>query len=119
MTGDFTSFMLTPLGITMPRPKAEALGWPDEPLGFAAILALCKDQAGWGAYDHPEWGAFRLGNTNPNFSTSGLSALVAQAYAANGKTSGLSIEDLAKPSTDEFARGVESDRKSTRLHSSH
>ncbi|HEY9556196.1 MAG TPA: extracellular solute-binding protein [Acidimicrobiales bacterium] len=108
MTGDFTSFMLTPLVIAMPRPMAEALGWPDEPLGFADILALGKDQAGWGAYDHPEWGAFRLGKTNPNFSTSGLSALVAQAYAANGKTSGLSIEDLAKPSTDEFARGVES-----------
>src|SRR3546814_2992528 len=88
MTGDFTSFMLTPLVIAMPRPMAEALGWPDEPLGFADILALGKDQAGWGAYDHPEWGAFRLGKTNPNFSTSGLSALVAQAYAAHGKTSG-------------------------------
>jgi len=108
MTGDFTSFQLTPLVIAMPKPMAEALGWPEEPLGFADILALSQDPAGWAAYGHPEWGAFRLGKTNPNFSTSGLSALLAQAYAANGKTSGLSIEDLEKPSTDAFARAIES-----------
>ena len=108
MTGDFTSFQLTPLVIAMPKPMAEALGWPDEPLGFADILALSQDPAGWAAHGHPEWGAFRLGKTNPNFSTSGLSALLAQAYAANGKTSGLSIEDLEKPSTDAFARAIES-----------
>lgn len=108
MAGDFTSFMLTPLVIAMPEPMADALGWPEEPLGFADILALARDQGGWGSYGHPEWGQFRLGKTNPNFSTSGLSALVAQAYAANGKTADLSIEDLNKPSTAEFARGVES-----------
>lgn len=108
MTDEFTSFMLTPLVIAMPRPMAEALGWPDEPLGYGDILALTQDPAGWAAHGHPEWGAFRLGKTNPNFSTSGLSALIAQAYAANGKTSGLSVEDLAKPSTQAFAEGVES-----------
>ncbi len=108
MVGDFTSFQLTPLVIAMPRPMAQALGWPEEPLGFADILELSQDPSGWAAHGHPEWGQFRLGKTNPNFSTSGLSALVAQAYAANGKTSGLSVEDLAKPSTDDFARQIES-----------
>ncbi|MGH9273056.1 MAG: substrate-binding domain-containing protein [Acidimicrobiales bacterium] len=107
MTADFTSFMLTPLVIAMPQPMAEALGWPDEPLGYADILTLSQDPEGWAAHGHPEWGAFRLGKTNPNFSTSGLSALIAQAYAANGKTSGLSIEDLDKPTTQDFARNVE------------
>jgi Ca-activated chloride channel family protein len=108
MTGDFVSFQLTPLVIAMPRPMAVALGWPEEPLGFADILQLSQDPAGWAAHGHPEWGQFRLGKTNPNFSTSGLSALVAQAYAANDKTAGLSLEDLAKPSTDEFAQQIES-----------
>jgi len=108
MTGDFVSFQLTPLVIAMPRPMAEALGWPEEPLGFADILALSQDPTGWAAYGRPEWGEFRLGKTNPNFSTSGLSALIAQAYAANGKTTGLSVEDLAKPTTDDFARQIES-----------
>jgi Ca-activated chloride channel family protein len=108
LTGDFTSFQLTPLVIAMPKPMATALGWPNEPLGFADILALSQNPAGWGAYGHPEWGSFRLGKTNPNFSTSGLSALLAQAYAANGKTAGLSLEDLKKPSTSAFASAIES-----------
>lgn len=108
MAGEFVSFQLTPLVIAMPRPMAEALGWPNEPLGFADILALSQDPSGWAAHGHPEWGEFRLGKTNPNFSTSGLSALIGQAYAANGKTAGLSVEDLAKPTTDEFARQIES-----------
>jgi Ca-activated chloride channel family protein len=108
MAGEFTPFMLTPLVIAMPQPMAEALGWPDEPLGFADILALARSGEGWGSRGHPEWGPFRLGKTNPNFSTSGLSALIAQAYAATGTTSGLSVEDLANPDVDAFARGVES-----------
>ena len=63
---------------------------------------------GLGRRGHPEWGPFRLGKTNPNFSTSGLSALIAQYYAATGKTAGLTREDLARPEVEQFARGVES-----------
>ncbi len=101
-------FMLTPLVIAMPEPMAEALGYPEEPVGFRDILDLAREQEGWGAFGHPEWGPFRLGKTNPNFSTSGLSALLAQYYAATGKTEGLTIEDLARPEVTDFARGVES-----------
>ena len=108
MAGDGTPVMLSPLVIAMPRPMAEALGWPDEPIGFGDILTLARDGEGWGARGHPEWGPFRLGKTNPNFSTSGLSALVAQTYAATGKTTGLSQEDLDSPQVADFARGVES-----------
>ena len=101
-------FMLTPLVIAMPEPMADALGYPETPVGFADILALARDPDGWGAHGHPEWGPFRLGKTNPNFSTSGLSALIAQYYAALGKTDGLSLEDLANPTTIDFAKGIES-----------
>jgi Ca-activated chloride channel homolog len=101
-------FMLTPLVIAMPQPMAEALGYPNTPLGYGDILALSRDPAGWGALGHPEWGPFRLGKTNPNFSTSALNATIAQYYAASGKTSGLTLEDLNQPSVDEFARSIES-----------
>ncbi len=101
------AFMLTPLVIAMPRPMAEALGWPGTPIGYSDILALAQDPAGWGAKGHPEWGPFRLGKTNPNFSTSALSATIAQYYAATGKTRDLTNEDLANPEVDKFARGVE------------
>ena len=60
------------------------------------------------AFGHPEWGPFRLGKTNPNFSTSGLSALIGQTYAATGKTRDLTSEDLNNPAVGEFARQVES-----------
>jgi Ca-activated chloride channel family protein len=101
-------FMLTPLTIAMPKPMADALGYPQTPIGWSDILALARDPNGWGAKGHPEWGAFKLGKTNPNFSTSALSATIAQFYAATGKDRGLSLEDLARPDVDAFARGVES-----------
>ena len=100
-------FMLTPLVIAMPKPMADALGYPDQSIGFADILKLARNAEGWGAFGHPEWGQFRLGKTNPNFSTSGLSALLAQYYAATGKVSDLSLEDLADPAVQTFARDIE------------
>ena len=102
------SFMRTPLVIAMPKPMADALGYPDKPVGYADIIRLANDPQGWAAYGHPEWGPFRLGKTNPNFSTSGLSALIAQNYAAVGKTENLTSEDLANPQTVAFNEAIES-----------
>ncbi len=108
VSSDPTSFMLTPLVIAMPEPMADALGYPDTPIGWADIARLATSKEGWAAYGHPEWGAFKLGKTNPNFSTSGLSALISQTYAAAGKTRDLSSEDLDDPKVTEFAKQVES-----------
>ncbi|MCC6226718.1 MAG: extracellular solute-binding protein [Microthrixaceae bacterium] len=105
---DAQPFMLTPLVIAMPKPMASALGYPDKAVSWADILRLARDPQGWAALGHPEWGPFRLGKTNPNFSTSGLSALIAQNYAAVGKTQDLTVEDLADPATLDFNRGIES-----------
>ncbi len=103
-----TPFMLTPLVIAMPQPMAEALGWPDTPIGFADIVELANNPEGWASVGHPEWGPFRLGKTNPNFSTSGLNFTIAQYYAATGKSSGLTVEDLQRPEVQQFATDVES-----------
>ena len=107
IANDATPFMLTPLVIAMPEPMAQALGWPDEPIGWTDVLGLARSQQGWAEFGHPEWGAFRLGKTNPNFSTSGLSALIAQTYAAADKRDGLSAEDLRKPEVVQFGTDVE------------
>ncbi len=101
-------FMLTPLVIAMPEPMAEALGYPDEPVGWEDILRLSRDPEGWAAFGHPDWGPFLLGKTNPNFSTSGLSALIAQAYANTGKSEDLTVEDLDRPQVAQDARDIES-----------
>lgn len=105
---DPTPFMLTPLVIAMPEPMATALGWPDKPIGWNDILTLARSQTGWADYGHPEWGQFKLGKTNPNYSTSGLSALIAQTYAATGKTAGLSSEDLDNPAVVQYGQDIES-----------
>ena len=67
-----------------------------------------NDPEGWASVGHPEWGPFRLGKTNPNYSTSGLNFTIAEYYAATGKTSGLTTEDLARPAAVEFATDIES-----------
>jgi Ca-activated chloride channel family protein len=103
-----TPFMRTPLVIAMPEPMAQALGWPDTPIGFADIVALANDPDGWADFGHPEWGPFRLGKTNPNFSTSGLNFTIAEYYAATGTSRDLTVEDLDRPDVEEFARSVES-----------
>ncbi len=105
---DAKPFMLTPLVLAMPKPMAEALGYPATPIGFADLIALSQDPNGWASKGHPEWGKFKFGKTNPNFSTSALSATIAQYYAATGKQSGLSLEDLNDPKVEEFSRAVES-----------
>jgi Ca-activated chloride channel homolog len=107
IVGAADPFMLTPLVIAMPEPMAEALGYPGTALGWADVLAMSTDDEGWAAYGRPEWGPFKLGKTNPHFSTSGLSALIAQYYAATGKTSGLGVEDLRQPEVVDYAAGIE------------
>jgi len=105
---DAQPFMLTPLVIAMPEPMATALGYPAKPIGFSDLAKLAQDPQGWAAFGHPEWGQFRLGKTNPNYSTSGLSALIAQTYAGAGKTKDLTLEDLSNPAVQELSKNIES-----------
>jgi Ca-activated chloride channel family protein len=60
-----------------------------------------------GSVGHPEWGPFGS-KDQPNYSTSWLHFTIAEYYAATGKRSGLTVEDLARPEAVEFARNVES-----------
>lgn len=102
------SLMQSPLIIAMPRPMAEALGWPDKPIGWHDVLDLATDPSGWARVGHPEWGRFRLGKTNPTVSTSGLHALVDTFYAATGLTNDLTAADVRKPETIHFVQNIES-----------
>jgi Ca-activated chloride channel family protein len=106
--GPQPSIAQTPLVLAMPRPLAEALGWPDKPIGWADVLNLTKDSRGWGSVGHPEWGKFRLGKTNPHFSTSGLNATIGAYFAATGRSSDLTEADLTDPRVLAFVKGVES-----------
>jgi Ca-activated chloride channel family protein len=102
------SIAQTPLVIAMPRPMAEALGWPDKQIGWSDLAALAKSPGGWAAKGHPQWGRFKLGKTNPYYSTSGLNATIASYYAATGLSSDLSVKDVRAPTTKAFVEDIES-----------
>ncbi len=104
---DGESIATSPLVIAMPQPMAEALGWPDEQIAWSDLIELSQDDAGWGAAGHPEWGAFKLGKTNPNFSTSGLNATIGTYFAAVGTSSDLTVANVDDPATAEFISAVE------------
>ncbi|WP_416985410.1 substrate-binding domain-containing protein [Streptomyces sp. T028] len=106
LTGDEpVSLATSPLAIAMPRPMAEALGWPQKKIGWRDVLSLTEK--GWGSLGHPEWGRFSLGKDNPHTSTSGLAATVAAFYAATGRSSDLTLDQVKDAKAREFVAGVE------------
>jgi Ca-activated chloride channel family protein len=101
------SLAASPVVIAMWEPLARALGWPRKPIGFADILRLATTDSDWAAYGKPTFGRFKLGHTNPDFSTSGLSFVSAQYYTAAGKREGLTIEDVQRPEIRAKVRAIE------------
>jgi Ca-activated chloride channel family protein len=104
---DNPSIVRTPLVIAMWEPLARALGWPKQNVGFKQILALALDRKGWAAYGKPQFGQFKLGHTNPDFSTSGLSAVAAEYFSATGKREGLTVADVNKPAVRKEIKAIE------------
>lgn len=104
---DNPSLVRTPLVIAMWEPLAKTLGWPERQIGFDRILELATSERGWAAFGRPEYGKFKLGHTNPDFSTSGLSAVAAEYYAATGKREGLTVADVERPAVRKQIRDIE------------
>ena len=104
---DNPSIVRTPLVIAMWEPFARALGWPKKQIGFEQILRLTRSNQGFAAYGKPQFGAFKLVHTNPDFSTSGLEAVVAEYYAATGKKEGLTAKDIAGSRARKVVRDIE------------
>jgi Ca-activated chloride channel homolog len=102
------NLVLSPVVIAMWKPMAEALGWGARPVGWSDILDLAHDPRGWAGRGHPEWGAFKLGHTHPEYSNSGLISLLAEAYAAVGKVGGLTLAEVQRPETERYVAGIES-----------
>jgi len=101
------NLVLSPVVIAMWQPMAEAIGWGTRPVGRAEILALAQNEKGWQAYNYPQWGQFKFGHTHPQFSNSGLISILAEVYAATGKTTDLTLADVQKPHTGKFVQGIE------------
>ncbi len=101
------SIVRTPLVIAMWEPMARALGHPRRKIGFADILRLARSDRGWAGVGRPEFGPFKYVHTNPDFSTSGLSATVAEYYAATGKKEGLKESEVNASRARTVVRDIE------------
>ncbi len=88
------------IGIVTYQDMAEALGWPDKPIGYADIVALRQDPLGWANYPgaQSEWGRVPLmAFTDPITSTTGRSVLFSLYAIAAGKApEQLTLADLER-----------------------
>jgi Ca-activated chloride channel homolog len=83
-----------PLGIAMWRPMAEALGWPEKPIGWKTIVDLAAAPDGWQTLGHPEWSRFKLGYPHPGYTNVGMLFMTAFVYGIKGKTENLQPGDV-------------------------
>jgi Ca-activated chloride channel homolog len=79
------SVATSPLVIAMPKPMAQALGWPQRQLSWGDLATALRNPQGWAAFGHPEWGPFKLGKTDPKLSEAGLGALLGAGIAVAGQ----------------------------------
>ena len=100
------SIVRTPLVIAMFKQLADAYGYPQRKLGYKELGELAT--GGWAAVGKPQFGSFKYVHTNPDFSTSGISAVAASYYAAVGKKEGLTEADVARgrPQVQKLERSI-------------
>jgi Ca-activated chloride channel family protein len=111
MAPNGTPFAHSPLVVALPAEMAHALTASHQPIGWADLEQLAHDPRGWGAYGHPEWGQFRLGQGNPHWSTTGLDVTVAldavpaaAAGAVHLEQSVVYYSDTTQPYFDNWRR---------------
>ena len=96
-----------PLIIAMWEPMAQALGYPDKPVGWTDIARIAADPKGWAAFGHPEWGKFKWGHAHAE-ANSGFLTVISEIYACCGKTENLTVDDLKNPKVKKFLKTAES-----------
>ncbi|SHM54189.1 substrate-binding domain-containing protein [Cryptosporangium aurantiacum] len=80
---DRPSIATSPIVLALPRPMADALGWPNTPVSWTQLGLQRINGRTWSDYGHPEWGALRIGVGDPRQSTTALGTLLS-VVDANG-----------------------------------
>lgn len=86
--------MKSPLVIAMPQPMADAAKRSTPTFGWKDLIDAARDPMGWAHYGRADLGQFRLGNTRPTTSTSGLHGLIAVYRAAAGNPGPPTADDI-------------------------
>ena len=75
----------SPLVVATWPDMAEKLGWNSKPPSWRDVFKYAADPRAWDRYRIPRWGSFKDGHTHPDYSNSGLLAVVAEVYAGLNK----------------------------------
>lgn len=86
------SLASSPTVIAMQRPMAEALGWPEQELGWSELIGAFSGGKTWAQYGHPEWGPLQIGMVDPTKAGAGLVAAMTILDPNNDQT--MSNEEL-------------------------
>jgi Mg-chelatase subunit ChlD len=98
----------SPLTIAMPEPMAQALGWPEQRVGWKDLAQWAENpQDFWARRGQKQWGGLKLGKTNPEYSTSGLNATIGAFYARTGTVGELSEQNVDDPENQKLVRAIE------------
>ncbi|MGW2780615.1 substrate-binding domain-containing protein [Streptomyces populi] len=107
------AIVTSPLTIAMPELMAKELGWPEKKINWNDLADWAAHAQGfwthrqWTHTPHPEWGDFKLGKTNPAWSTSGLHATLAAFFADTGTSAQLTPESVADQGHQKIERNIE------------
>ncbi|MFF6784772.1 substrate-binding domain-containing protein [Streptomyces sp. NPDC012510] len=104
------SIVKSPLTVAMPKPMADVLDWPENQFSWKELAGWSRNAKGfWSRKGRgkPAWGDFRLGKTNPAYSTSGLNATIGAFYAATGTIGELTEARLDDAENRAFVESIE------------
>jgi Ca-activated chloride channel family protein len=88
LPADTTRVAQSAIVLALPRPMAEAMGWPTRTVRTTDLMGALATGRTWAQFGHPEWGGMRFGMTDPTRSTAGLNTLLAVIDRdADGKVS--------------------------------
>jgi len=71
-----TSVASSPVVLAVRKAAAQALGWPQRPLGWQEVLGAFAKPDTWVRAGHPELASLRVGLTDPARSTPGLASVL-------------------------------------------
>jgi Ca-activated chloride channel family protein len=95
LVGETIRYAVSPIVIAMWEEVARSLGYPERAIGWRELLAKAQSDPEF-KWSHPS-----------TSSASGLLAVLAEFYAATGKTRGLTIEDVKSKSVLDYVGEIE------------
>ena len=100
--------VMSPMVFIMWKNRYDAFTKKYGEVSFDTLRQALAEPTGWAAIDnHPEWGFFKFGHTNPNKSNSGMVTLLLEAHEFHKKSQGLAMQDIVNSDFQTWFRSLE------------